>query len=109
MNEVQASDALVGAWRLVSWANRAVDGQVTYPMGADARGYLLYTADGRFSVLISRAGRVCRRRPAWRDERGEGPGPGGLRGLWGPVHLPWRPGRASRGAIAVPQLGRYRA
>jgi Lipocalin-like domain len=58
MNEVQASDALVGAWRLVSWENRAVDGQITYPMGADARGYLLYTADGRFSVMISRAGRA---------------------------------------------------
>jgi Lipocalin-like domain len=58
MNELHARDALVGAWRLVSWENRAADGQVTYPMGADALGYLTYTADGRFSVLISRAGRA---------------------------------------------------
>ncbi len=49
--------ALVGAWRLVSWHNRATDGQVSYPMGADALGYLIYTADARFSVTISRAGR----------------------------------------------------
>jgi lipocalin-like protein len=35
--------------------NRA-DGPVTYPMGADALGYLLYTADGRLSVAISRRG-----------------------------------------------------
>jgi hypothetical protein len=42
----------------VSWENRAADGQVTYPMGTDALGYLLYTADGRFSVTISRAGRA---------------------------------------------------
>jgi hypothetical protein len=57
MNQVHAADALVGAWRLVSWENQAADGQVTYPMGANARGYLLYTADGRFSVTISRVGR----------------------------------------------------
>jgi Lipocalin-like domain len=58
MNEVHAADALVGAWRLVSWQNQAADGQVTYPMGTDAIGYLLYGADGRFSVTISRKGRV---------------------------------------------------
>jgi hypothetical protein len=56
MNE--APDALVGGWRLVSWENRAADGLVTYPMGTDAIGYLLYTADGRFSVTISRVGRA---------------------------------------------------
>ena len=33
MSEVQAPDALVGAWRLVSWENRAADGQVTTPWG----------------------------------------------------------------------------
>jgi hypothetical protein len=57
MNTVQGSDALVGAWRLVSWENRAADGEVSYPMGTDALGYLLYTADGRFSVTISRRDR----------------------------------------------------
>jgi hypothetical protein len=58
MNKVQARDALVGAWRLVSWENRAADGQVTHPMGTDAIGYVLYTADGRFSITISRRGRA---------------------------------------------------
>jgi lipocalin-like protein len=58
MDKVQTRSALEGAWRLVSWENRAADGQVTYPMGTDALGYLLYTADGRFSVTISRAGRA---------------------------------------------------
>jgi hypothetical protein len=57
MDKVHARGALVGAWRLLSWENRAADGQITYPMGADALGYLLYTADGRFSVTISRRGR----------------------------------------------------
>ena len=58
MSEVQAPDALVGAWQLVSWENRAADGQVTYPMGSDALGCLLYTVDGHFSVTISRRGRA---------------------------------------------------
>ena len=58
MEQVHAHDALVGAWRLVSWENRAADGQVTYPMGTDALGSLLYTASGRFSVTISRRGRA---------------------------------------------------
>jgi hypothetical protein len=58
MDKVQAGGALVGAWRLVSWENRAADSQVTYPMGTGALGYLLYTADGRFSVTISRRGRA---------------------------------------------------
>ena len=57
MEQVHAHDAMVGAWRLVSWENRTADGQVTYPMGTDALGYVLYTADGCFSVTISRRGR----------------------------------------------------
>ena len=58
MDQVHAHGALVGAWRLVSWENHAADGQVTHPMGTDAIGSLLYTADGRFSVTISRVGRA---------------------------------------------------
>jgi Lipocalin-like domain len=58
MGNGEAHSALVGAWRLVSWENRAADDQVTYPMGTDILGYLLYTADGRFSVTISRRDRA---------------------------------------------------
>ena len=58
MEQVHAHDALVGAWQLVSWENRTADGQVTYPMGTDALGYVLYTANGRFSITISRRGRA---------------------------------------------------
>ena len=38
MNKVQARDALVGAWRLVSWENQAADVQVTYPKAPDPIG-----------------------------------------------------------------------
>ena len=58
MNKVQARDALVGAWRLLSWENQAADGRVTYPMGTDPNGYVIYAADGRFSITISQRGRA---------------------------------------------------
>jgi hypothetical protein len=58
VSKVHGREALVGAWQLLSWENRAADGQVTYPMGTDALGSLLYTASGRFSVTISRRGRA---------------------------------------------------
>jgi hypothetical protein len=58
MDQVHARDALVGAWRLVSWENQAADGQVTYPMGPDPIGYVIYAVDGRFSITISRWGRA---------------------------------------------------
>ena len=47
-NDRPAGNAVVGARRLLSWENRAADGEVTYPMGTDVIGYLLYTADGSF-------------------------------------------------------------
>jgi hypothetical protein len=49
MDELQARDALVGAWGLVSWENRAADGQVTYPMGADPQW--LYALHRRWPLL----------------------------------------------------------
>jgi hypothetical protein len=58
MDKVRGRDALVGAWRLISWENQAADGQVTYPMGSDPVGYVIYATDGRFSVTISRRGRA---------------------------------------------------
>ncbi len=54
VNAPDGAGGLVGAWRLLTWENRAADGRVTHPMGSDPVGYLIYTADGRFSVTISR-------------------------------------------------------
>ena len=53
-----AENALVGTWRLVSWENRDGQGQVTWPVGQDARGYIMYTADGYMSVHIMMANRA---------------------------------------------------
>jgi Lipocalin-like domain len=53
------SDTLVGTWRLVSWENRSVvGGEVSYPLGKDAVGYIMYGHDGYMSVAIMRPDRA---------------------------------------------------
>jgi len=48
----------VGSWRLLSYEVRdGVGVRVGYPLGEDATGCLLYTADGFMSVQIMRPGR----------------------------------------------------
>jgi lipocalin-like protein len=49
---------LVGRWRLVSWENRSVNGQLSYPLGQDAVGYILYDEDGYMFVAIMRPNRA---------------------------------------------------
>ena len=34
-------NSIVGTWKLVSWENRTADGQVSYPFGKEAIGYIL--------------------------------------------------------------------
>ncbi|MEK8044590.1 lipocalin-like domain-containing protein, partial [Burkholderia contaminans] len=54
----QLREQLVGAWRLVSYEIRPRDGSaVTYPLGRDARGWILYTPDGYMSAQLMAAGR----------------------------------------------------
>ena len=48
---------LIGAWRLVTYEAHAGD-EVSYPLGEDAAGYIMYTPDGYMSVLITAAGRT---------------------------------------------------
>ncbi len=52
-----AGNPLVGVWRLVSWESRTADGEATYPLGQDARGYITYSDDGHLSVIIGKADR----------------------------------------------------
>jgi hypothetical protein len=47
----------VGTWRLVSLEMRKPDGQVSYLLGHDAVGYIMYTEDGYMSVAMMSAGR----------------------------------------------------
>ncbi len=48
----------VGTWRLVSMEAHSFDGKVTYPLGEDARGFIMYSIDGYMSVVVFRADRA---------------------------------------------------
>jgi len=48
---------LTGTWTLVAWRRVADDGTVSHPVGEDAHGLLIYTADGRMAVQLAAADR----------------------------------------------------
>src|SRR6185436_13315657 len=47
-----------GTWKLVSMESRSASGEITYPYGKDAVGYIIYAATGHVSVHIMRATRT---------------------------------------------------
>jgi Lipocalin-like domain len=49
------ADWLGGTWKLIAWRRIAADETVTYPLGADARGQLIYAVNGRMAVHITAA------------------------------------------------------
>ena len=60
-------DEITGTWRLLSYEARSSDGSVSYPLGRDAVGYIMYTEDGFMSVSMMAS---ARRRYADGDLRG---------------------------------------
>jgi hypothetical protein len=52
-----AQNPFVGTWRLVSFELRKADGEVSYPFGQDAVGYIMYSQDGYMSVAFMPANR----------------------------------------------------
>jgi hypothetical protein len=58
MDELQAHDGLVGRGGWSPGRTGSPTARSPTPMGADPSGYVLYTADGRFSITISRRGRA---------------------------------------------------
>lgn len=50
---------LIGAWTLESYESCALEGSdVTYPLGVDARGVIMYTPDGYMSAQLMRSDRT---------------------------------------------------
>jgi hypothetical protein len=47
------SNPLIGTWRLVSWENRSADGQISYPLGKDGVGCIIYNPYGYIFVALS--------------------------------------------------------
>ncbi len=48
---------VVGTWRLKLWETRTAAGELHYPLGRDAVGYLAYTSDGYVFVAMMRPDR----------------------------------------------------
>jgi len=54
---IQNSASIVGAWKLTSFKTQKANGEVVYPFGKNARGSIIYTDSGRFSVQFMRPDR----------------------------------------------------
>jgi hypothetical protein len=50
--------SLVGTWRLVSLESRSSDGKVSYPLGKDLLGYIMYNENGYMFVAIMSPNRL---------------------------------------------------
>ena len=57
MEPTVSPEDLVGSWDLEAFEVRMPDGKLVTPMGPDARGRLIYGADGRMSATLSEADR----------------------------------------------------
>ena len=54
------ANELLGAWRLESWSLVYDDGRPPeYPLGADAKGIIMYAPDGHVSATLMRGGRAA--------------------------------------------------
>ena len=51
------SNPLIGTWRLISYEARTGDGKVSYPLGQNPSGFILYSEDGYMSVTMMTANR----------------------------------------------------
>jgi hypothetical protein len=50
----EARSRLIGAWQLVSWFEQAPSGERVHPLGENAVGQIVYTADGHVSAQLVR-------------------------------------------------------
>jgi len=50
-------EQLLGTWELVRWETSYDDGLTIYPMGEDAKGFIMYTTDGHMSAALFRGNR----------------------------------------------------
>ncbi|MGX6510982.1 lipocalin-like domain-containing protein [Rhodococcus sp. SJ-2] len=58
IENISIAQQIVGSWELVEYSTTADTGKVDYPLGPDARGLIIYSADGFMSVQIMRPDRA---------------------------------------------------
>ena len=55
----QATNGLIGTWKLVSASTVGADGKTNNaPYGSSPTGFLTYSSDGRMTAIISNGGRL---------------------------------------------------
>ena len=52
-----SANSFVGTWRLISFEARTSSGEVSYPFGRDAGGYLIYGQEG-YTAAVMQANRA---------------------------------------------------
>ncbi|MGW4333541.1 lipocalin-like domain-containing protein [Rhodococcus koreensis] len=60
---VSIADRIVGSWELVDYSTTSDTGKVGYPLGPEASGLIIYSADGFMSAQIMRPDRTLYRSP----------------------------------------------
>jgi mxaD protein len=60
-------ERLLGAWTLVEWSEQQADKSKVFPLGDDAIGQIIYTADGYVAAQLARGGRRSFPSRDWRD------------------------------------------
>ena len=63
LREKEIVDRLLGAWRLVAWFEIKPSGERVYPLGEDAIGQIMYTADGHVAAQL-----MCRQPGRFRSD-----------------------------------------
>lgn len=64
-------DRLLGAWRLVEWFERRPNGGKAFPLGPDAIGQIIYSADGHVAAQLARRDVRPFASGDWREARDE--------------------------------------
>lgn len=54
-SSAQIRARLIGTWRAISMREWDANGQLSYPLGKEVNGQLIYTADGRMSANLTRS------------------------------------------------------
>ena len=89
INGMSIADRIVGTWQLVEYSTSSDSGDVDYPLGPEARGLIIYSADGYMSAQIMRSGRAeYRSRNVHSGETNErAEAAGGYLAYSGPYHV----------------------
>lgn len=57
-------DTLIGTWELVDYSMTSPEGEIHYPLGPEAQGLIMYTADGFMSAQLMTPDRRLFRSPS---------------------------------------------